>query len=63
MTVLVTRTGLEGKSLCQKLADKGVQSIHHPLIRIVENSQLTDFGTQLKNSDIIIAVSQSVSMQ
>ena len=57
MTVLVTRPGVEGQSLCQQLADEGIQAIHHPLIRIVDNPNSADLSTQLNNSDIIIAVS------
>ena len=57
MTVLVTRPGSEGQSLCQQLADEGIQAIHHPLIRIVDNPLLSDLSTQLSHSDIIIAVS------
>ena len=57
MTVLVTRPGSEGQSLCQQLADEGIQAIHHPLIRIVDNPDSVDLSTQLINSDIIIAVS------
>lgn len=57
MTVLVTRPGSEGQSLCQQLADEGIQAIHHPLIRIVDNPDSVDLSIQLNNSDIIIAVS------
>ena len=57
MTVLVTRPGPEGQSLCQQLADEGIQAIHHPLIRIVDNPPSSNLSTLLKNSDIIIAVS------
>ncbi|MBW3698539.1 uroporphyrinogen-III synthase [Vibrio sp. T187] len=58
MAVLVTRPGSEGLTLCQQLADAGIPSIHHPLIRIVENQQASELSTKLTNSDIVIAVSQ-----
>ena len=57
MTVLVTRPGVEGQSLCQQLADEGIQAIHHPLIRIIDNPDSANLSVQLNNSDIIIAVS------
>ncbi|MEC7940957.1 MAG: uroporphyrinogen-III synthase [Pseudomonadota bacterium] len=57
MTVLVTRPGVEGQSLCQQLADEGIQAIHHPLIRIIDNPDSDHLSDQLNKSDIIIAVS------
>lgn len=58
MTVLVTRPGLEGQALCQQLVDDGIAAIHHPLIRIVDNSPSEPLSDLLQTSDIIIAVSQ-----
>ncbi|MDK9738329.1 uroporphyrinogen-III synthase [Vibrio sp. D404a] len=58
MTVLVTRPGLEGQALCQQLVDDGITAIHHPLIRIVDNSPSEPLSDLLQTSDIIIAVSQ-----
>ena len=58
MTVLVTRPGLEGQALCQQLVDDGITAIHHPLIRIVDNSPSEPLSDLLQSSDIIIAVSQ-----
>ncbi|WP_299692080.1 uroporphyrinogen-III synthase [uncultured Vibrio sp.] len=57
MTVLVTRPGSQGQSLCQQLADEGIQAIHHPLIRIVDNPYSGHLAAQLNSSDIVIAVS------
>lgn len=58
MAVLVTRPGNEGLALCQQLADAGVSSLHHPLIRIVNSKATPELLKTLEQSDIIIAVSQ-----
>ncbi|WP_394252719.1 uroporphyrinogen-III synthase [Vibrio profundi] len=58
MAVLVTRPGKQGLALCQQLSDAGVKSLHHPLIRIVDNKHTPHLQDQLQRSDIIIAVSQ-----
>lgn len=56
--VLVTRPGQDGEALCALLAEAGIESIHHPLIRIEKGDGFTDFSLQLKSYDVLIAVSQ-----
>ncbi|EJK2116219.1 uroporphyrinogen-III synthase [Vibrio navarrensis] len=58
MTVLVTRPAEQGLALCSLLNDGGVSTLHHPLIRIVANPSVETLLSQLRDSDIVIAVSQ-----
>lgn len=58
MTVLVTRPGQQGLSLCQQLEQVGVASIHHPLITIQAGRELAHLPEQIDHFDIVIAVSQ-----
>ncbi|KEY91363.1 uroporphyrinogen-III synthase [Candidatus Photodesmus blepharus] len=56
--VLVTRPGKQGWKLCQLLTQHNIASIHHPLISIQSEPSLSDFGSELYEFDIIIAISQ-----
>ncbi|RJX65299.1 uroporphyrinogen-III synthase [Vibrio sinensis] len=58
MTVLVTRPGQQGLSLCQQLEKVGVSSIHHPLITFRAGDELPLLPDNINNVDIVIAVSQ-----
>ncbi|EGU36208.1 uroporphyrinogen-III synthase [Vibrio ichthyoenteri ATCC 700023] len=58
MTVLVTRPGEQGKALCHQLQLHGVKALHHPLITIQAGEHLSSLPLQLRDIDIVIAVSQ-----
>ncbi len=58
MAVLVTRPGEQGQALCQQLALKGIEAIHHPLITMQAGENVSSLASILKRADIIIAVSQ-----
>ncbi|HAS63183.1 MAG TPA: uroporphyrinogen-III synthase [Vibrio sp.] len=58
MTVLVTRPGEQGISLCHQLNQQGIKAINHPLIAIRAGEQLPCLVKSLPKADIIIAVSQ-----
>ncbi|MDC5703282.1 uroporphyrinogen-III synthase [Vibrio europaeus] len=58
MAVLVTRPGQQGRSLCNKLSEVGIESHHQPLIDIQPGEQLEGLETSISHFDIIIAVSQ-----
>ncbi|HAS6345332.1 TPA: uroporphyrinogen-III synthase [Vibrio vulnificus] len=58
MAVLVTRPAEQGQALCQLLQQAGVPALQQPLIDIVANSSLNTLANDLKQSDVIIAVSQ-----
>ncbi|MGF1911653.1 uroporphyrinogen-III synthase [Vibrio kasasachensis] len=58
MTVLVTRPGEQGISLCHQLNQHGFKALHHPLITIQAGEQIPSLISVLPTADIIIAVSQ-----
>ncbi|MBA5764432.1 uroporphyrinogen-III synthase [Vibrio sp. 404] len=58
MTVLVTRPGEQGISLCRQLNQQGIKAINHPLIAIRAGEQLPSSTKMLPQADIIITVSQ-----
>lgn len=58
MTVLVTRPEQAGQELTRAITQLGGEAIHHPLIDIRLNPQLSPDKAYINNCDIIIAVSQ-----
>jgi uroporphyrinogen-III synthase len=59
MTVLVTRPDEQGKALCHQLASAGIKTCHQPLMQFCFNSDAPDIVSQLRQSDIVICVSQA----
>jgi uroporphyrinogen-III synthase len=59
MTVLVTRPDEQGKELCHLLSAAGIATCYQPLIEFSPTHSTVDIVSQLRQSDIIICISQA----